>query len=149
MTERERKRARNLGTVYFLSTTGSRPSNPRRAELIEISAQIQADPEHEPLQKQYLLTIIILRSFSALVIKLAISVWGTSLFTPATMTDSRSFLEASIPELIKKLTVNEKIDLLGAPNWWNTSPIDRLKIPSIRMSDGPNVTFQNCTITHC
>ncbi len=105
-------------------------------------------PEHEPFQRQYLLTIVILRSFSALVIKLAISVWGTGPFTPATMADSRSFLEASIPELVKKLTVNEKIDLLGAPNWWNTSPIDRLKIPSIRMSDGPNVTFQNCPITH-
>ncbi|KAE9389742.1 glycoside hydrolase family 3 protein [Gymnopus androsaceus JB14] len=44
---------------------------------------------------------------------------------------SRSFIDADIAEL-------EKIALLGAPNWWNTTPIPRLAIPSIRMSDGPN-----------
>ncbi|KAF9002039.1 glycoside hydrolase family 3 protein [Cyathus striatus] len=51
---------------------------------------------------------------------------------------SRSFLDASIPELVNKLKVDEKLALLGAPNWWNTTSIDRLSIPSIRMSDGPN-----------
>jgi beta-glucosidase len=52
---------------------------------------------------------------------------------------SRSFLDASIPDLVEQLTVDEKISLLGAPNWWNTSAINRLEIPAIRMSDGPNV----------
>jgi beta-glucosidase len=28
--------------------------------------------------------------------------------------------------------------LLSAPNWWNTKAIERLSIPSVRMSDGPN-----------
>jgi beta-glucosidase len=52
---------------------------------------------------------------------------------------SRSFLDASIPDLVEQLTVDEKISLLSAPNWWNTSAINRLEIPAIRMSDGPNV----------
>ncbi|KAG6865876.1 hypothetical protein C0991_010957 [Blastosporella zonata] len=53
------------------------------------------------------------------------------------MTD-RSFLNAHIPDLVARLKVDEKISLLGAPNWWNTTNIDRLNIPAIRMSDGPN-----------
>uniref|UniRef100_A0A0W0FFP5 beta-glucosidase n=1 Tax=Moniliophthora roreri TaxID=221103 RepID=A0A0W0FFP5_MONRR len=51
---------------------------------------------------------------------------------------SHSFLDANIPELISKLTIEEKISLLGAPNWWNTTRVERLGIPSVRMSDGPN-----------
>ncbi|PPQ81597.1 hypothetical protein CVT26_013572 [Gymnopilus dilepis] len=51
---------------------------------------------------------------------------------------SKSFLEAHVPDLVKKLKVEEKVALLSAPNWWNTTPVVRLGIPSIRMSDGPN-----------
>ncbi|KIP12383.1 glycoside hydrolase family 3 protein [Phlebiopsis gigantea 11061_1 CR5-6] len=51
---------------------------------------------------------------------------------------SRSFLDAAIPELVQKLSTDEKIALLGAPNWWNTTSIPRLAIPPVRMSDGPN-----------
>ncbi|KAK7060135.1 hypothetical protein VNI00_000899 [Paramarasmius palmivorus] len=50
----------------------------------------------------------------------------------------RSFLNAKIPDLLAKLTLDEKISLFGAPNYWNTTPIERLAIPGIRMSDGPN-----------
>lgn len=60
------------------------------------------------------------------------------------MTTDRSFLTADIPSLVKKLRNEEKIALLGAPNWWNTNAIERLNIPSIRMSDGPNVSLRVC-----
>ncbi|KAF9264923.1 glycoside hydrolase family 3 protein [Marasmius fiardii PR-910] len=50
----------------------------------------------------------------------------------------RSFLDTNISELVNKLSLDEKISLLGAPNWWNTQSIERLSIPSLRMSDGPN-----------
>ncbi|KDQ12273.1 glycoside hydrolase family 3 protein [Botryobasidium botryosum FD-172 SS1] len=51
---------------------------------------------------------------------------------------SRAFIDQSIDAVIEKLTSAEKISLLGAPNWWNTTKIERLHVPSVRMSDGPN-----------
>ncbi|KAL0571681.1 hypothetical protein V5O48_010282 [Marasmius crinis-equi] len=50
----------------------------------------------------------------------------------------QSLIDADIYQAVKKLSLDEKISLLGAPNWWNTQPVERLSIPSIRMSDGPN-----------
>lgn len=61
---------------------------------------------------------------------------------------SRSFLTADISELVKKLSTDEKISLLGAPNWWNTTAIERLEIPAVRMSDGPNVCWAPWALGH-
>ena len=44
----------------------------------------------------------------------------------------------NIKQLIKDLTIEEKIELLSGFDAWQTNKIDRLGIPSIKMSDGPN-----------
>ena len=49
------------------------------------------------------------------------------------------FLKASIPELLREMKREEKISLLGAKSYWATKDIPRLNIPSVRMSDGPNL----------
>lgn len=43
-----------------------------------------------------------------------------------------------IEELIGELTLQEKIALIAAKDFWHTSPVERLGIPSVRVSDGPN-----------
>ncbi|BCS00565.1 beta-glucosidase H [Aspergillus luchuensis] len=53
----------------------------------------------------------------------------------------KSFVQianADIEELIKQLTLDEKVALLTGDDFWHTVPIPRLGIPSIRLSDGPN-----------
>ncbi|XBW37537.1 hypothetical protein QEN19_003117 [Hanseniaspora menglaensis] len=40
-------------------------------------------------------------------------------------------------ELLEQLTLDEKIDLLTAKDYWHTVPIPRLSIPSIKVTDGP------------
>ena len=42
-----------------------------------------------------------------------------------------------INELLNKLTLNEKIELVTGFNSWKTYPVKRLKIPSIHLTDGP------------
>ncbi|KAG8920897.1 hypothetical protein FRC00_009389, partial [Tulasnella sp. 408] len=49
------------------------------------------------------------------------------------------FVDADINDVLAQLTDEEKMSLLGAPNWWNTNKIDRLGVPGIRMSElSPN-----------
>ncbi|KAH6682927.1 glycoside hydrolase superfamily [Halenospora varia] len=43
-----------------------------------------------------------------------------------------------VEDLITKLNNVEKVSLLAGADWWHTIPIKRLRIPAIRVSDGPN-----------
>lgn len=41
-------------------------------------------------------------------------------------------------DIIKKMTLEEKASLCVGKDYWNTQEIDRLNVPSIKMSDGPH-----------
>ena len=45
--------------------------------------------------------------------------------------------EAKIKDLLSRLTVQEEIRMLSGSSLMSTTGIDRLRIPSFRMSDGP------------
>src|SRR2546421_5725658 len=43
-----------------------------------------------------------------------------------------------IEDLLSQMTLPEKASLLAGTNMWYTVPIERLGIPSLKMTDGPN-----------
>lgn len=46
-------------------------------------------------------------------------------------------IEDRVEDLLKRLKIEEKIKLLRGRDFWTTNPIERLKIPSFGMTDGP------------
>ncbi|EGW31177.1 beta-glucosidase [Spathaspora passalidarum NRRL Y-27907] len=61
--------------------------------------------------------------------------------------------QLDIESLIEELTLSEKISLLAGYDFWHTVPIERLNIPSVRVSDGPNgirgTKFFNSVPSNC
>src|SRR3989440_6838284 len=43
-----------------------------------------------------------------------------------------------VERLLSQMTLEEKVALLAGTNTWYTVPVERLGIPSLKMSDGPN-----------
>jgi beta-glucosidase len=46
--------------------------------------------------------------------------------------------EARIDALLGELTMAEKVSLLAGSSMWLSTPVERLGIPAIKVSDGPN-----------
>lgn len=47
-------------------------------------------------------------------------------------------MEEKIEHILSQMTLNEKTTLLAGADLWHTNPIDRLGIPRIKVTDGPN-----------
>src|SRR5712691_4299663 len=43
-----------------------------------------------------------------------------------------------VEDLLRQMTLQEKVAMLAGTNDWYTAPVERLGIPSLKMSDGPN-----------
>lgn len=46
--------------------------------------------------------------------------------------------DINVEEVLKKLTVGEKCDLLAGIDFWHTKALPEHGVPSLRLSDGPN-----------
>src|SRR5579884_3247458 len=43
-----------------------------------------------------------------------------------------------VDDILAKMTLREKVALLAGSDLWHTVPIERLGIPALKMTDGPN-----------
>jgi beta-glucosidase len=52
--------------------------------------------------------------------------------------NERSKRLSNIEELLRQMTLQEKVAMLSGTNDWYTVPVERLGIPTLKMTDGPN-----------
>jgi beta-glucosidase len=50
---------------------------------------------------------------------------------------SNPLIERRVDQILRQMTLDEKIDYIGGTHDFYVRPIPRLQIPSLRMSDGP------------
>jgi beta-glucosidase len=51
--------------------------------------------------------------------------------------DPKLAVEARVSDLLKRMTLEEKVAMLAGSGWMESQPIERLGIPAIKMADGP------------
>ena len=47
-------------------------------------------------------------------------------------------MERSLPPLVEQMTLEEKVRLVAGADMWHTAPVERLGIPAMKVTDGPN-----------
>jgi beta-glucosidase len=55
-----------------------------------------------------------------------------------TLLNGENYMPNLINQMISKMTLEEKVSLLAGADSWRTPPIERLGIPVLKVSDGPN-----------
>jgi beta-glucosidase len=66
-----------------------------------------------------------------------VTCFGTVPTSEPTNQERTGAVEARVNNLLKQMTLDEKLTLLGGTDGFFTSPIERLGLPKFRMSDGP------------
>ena len=54
--------------------------------------------------------------------------------------DPKAPVEARVSDLLSRMTTEEKVTFINGLNWMYTHPIERLGVPSFKMTDGPTGT---------
>src|SRR5262249_16352349 len=62
---------------------------------------------------------------------------------PMPYKDPKAPLDARVDDLLKRLTLEEKISMMAGGGVFNRMPIPRLGVPALRFTDGPNGVRSN------
>jgi beta-glucosidase len=62
---------------------------------------------------------------------------GATPHGPAVYKDATLPVERRVPDLLSRMTLEEKVAMLSGSGWMESAPNERLGIPAIKMADGP------------